>query len=174
MKTLKKEIVTKYGCYDFQQEVVVTMAKKVWSIHEDDHDFHVSHEFGEYKTRKQALKSMQADEEWARRMGDNKYFRVVQTEKIIVKRFKIDLAKRTQRAINLRKQTEKDYSTAKCGGVWYSWDGTIIDFVYGNINELMEFGENIYGGHSFVFKDIYGDIYRYKSVLKIQAEGENL
>ena len=167
MKTIKKE-----KRYDFLKEqtvITVTMAKKVWSIHCDDYDFHVSHTSGEYVSRKEAEKRMLEDIEWARRMGDNKYYGLIQRDKIIVKNFVQDEEKAVRRKMARR---PKDFYEAELLGVQISWDGAIVAKVKGTFDELDDYAlDNLYGGDSFIFRDANGDIQRYRSVPKTMVEG---
>lgn len=168
MKTIKRE--RHYDCLKNQTIFTVTMAKKVWSIHCDDFDFHVSSTSGEYATRKEAEKHMLEDIEWARRMGDNKYYGLIQRDKIIIKNFIQNEEKAIKR--QMARRPEKDFYEKNLLGVRVSWDGAIIATVKGTFFELDEYAyKELWGGDSFIFRDADGDIQRYKSVPKVMVEG---
>lgn len=108
MKTLKeREVILQdpiTGLYDFAY-VAKEMEVVQYGVHTDDHDFHVNY-FDVYNSKDEAVAAMKKDEEWAYRMGDNKYFYVT-TRTVIVKRyFDIDMAKR-----NARAKAKREYIT---------------------------------------------------------------
>ena len=163
MRIVKKEFRTSWGIYDYTEKVIVTMAKKVWAIHVDDHDFHVSRTYGEYASREKAERVMHEDEAYAYRMGDAKFHYVVQEEIYITKTYVIDSLKRAKRAVARR---TPDFCEKMLLGVLISWDGTILETKKGTFYDLDYYGMDVWGGDTFIFRDADGEIHRYKSVRK--------
>lgn len=101
MKTLlnKREVIIRrpfsneYDVAHIVKEYKVTQ----YGVHTDDYDFHVNY-FTSYNSKAEAEAAKIKDEQWARRMGDNKYFYVTSRDTVVRRFFDIDMKKRAARA----------------------------------------------------------------------------
>lgn len=109
MKTLLKErevIIRKPFADEYDVAHIVKEYKVAqYGIHTDDHDFHVSY-FDAYDSKAEAEAAKVEREEWARKMGDNKYFYITTREIVVRRFFDIDMKKR-----NARAKAKREYVT---------------------------------------------------------------
>ena len=68
-----------------------------YGVQTNDYDFHVNY-FTAYNSKAASEAAKVKDEQWARKMGDNKYFYVTSRDTIVRRFFDIDMKKRAARA----------------------------------------------------------------------------
>ena len=98
---IQKPFTNEYDVAHIVKEYEVTQ----YGVHTDDYDFHVNY-FDAYDSKAEAVAAMKKDEEWANRMGDNKYFYVTTRTTMVRRFFDIDMKKR-----NARARAKREYVT---------------------------------------------------------------
>ncbi len=125
MKTLlnKREVIIRrpfsneYDVAHIVKEYKVTQ----YGVHTDDYDFHISY-FTAYDSKSEAEAAKVKDEQWARKMGDNKYFYVTSRETIVRRFFDIDMKKRAARAQLKRRSYEEDFLDSLAKAIGFTKD----------------------------------------------------
>lgn len=90
---IRRPFSNEYDVAHIVKEYKVTQ----YGVQTSDHDFHVSY-FDAYDSKAEAEAAKAKDEQWARKMGDNKYFYVTSRDTIVRRFFDIDMKKRAARA----------------------------------------------------------------------------
>lgn len=108
---IRRPFTNDYDVAHIVKEYKVTQ----YGVHTDDHDFHVSY-FDAYDSKAEAEAAKVKDEQWARKMGDNKYFYVTSRETVVRRFFDIDMKKRNARAQLKGNDTDFIDSLAKAIG----------------------------------------------------------
>lgn len=90
---IRRPFTDEYDVSHIVKEYKITQ----YVVHTDDYDFHIKYSTA-YDSKAEAEAAKAKDEQWARKMGDNKYFYVTSRDTIVRRFFDIDMKKRSFRA----------------------------------------------------------------------------
>lgn len=112
---IRRPLTNEYDVAHIVKEYNVTQ----YGVYTDDYDFHINY-FTAYDSKAEAEAAKAKDEQWARKMGDNKYFYVTSRDTVVRRFFDIDMKKRSARA--QLKENDTDFLDSLARAIGFSKD----------------------------------------------------